>query len=198
LVTAHQASSTVQSDAQTRLQSSRDAAARALVSQSDDFKKTVAAMAGHGAVIDSLREPTPAALREVQDELSLLARSKDSPAAFVSDTGGRIVAIYPAQPAVLGQDLSYRDWFQGVSRADSPYVSAAYRTVATGRGMVVAVAAPVLDGSRRVGDVILLWQLDSVRSVSEGARRDDGVTMLVAALHRALLRLCQIPIPHRR
>jgi diguanylate cyclase (GGDEF)-like protein/PAS domain S-box-containing protein len=178
-VAVHEASSTVLTDAQRRVGSNRDAAMRALVSQSDDFKVAVATTAANARVIDGLRAPTPVALAEVRDVLTELARIKGSPSAAVFDTRGRVVATYPSQPGLIGQDFSFRDWFQGAARTRSPYVSAAYRTAATGHPLVVGVAAPVLDGSRRVGYVLLVWQLSSVRLVAEGSRRDDGVTITV-------------------
>ena len=182
-VAVHEENNTVQSAAQLRVRSNRDAAVRALMRQTDDFKLTVATWAANKPVIDSLRAPTPASLGAVEDQLSTLARSKNSPAAFVSDTRGRNFAIYPTQPELTGYDFSFRDWFQGVSRTGQPYVSAAYRSAATGHPLVVGVAAPVLDGSRRVGYVAVLWQLDSVRSVIKGSQRDDGVTITVTDQH---------------
>ena len=178
-VAVHEASITVLTDAQRHVGSSRDAAVRALVHQSDDYKVVVATTAANARVIDSLRAPTPAALGGVQDQLSSLARIKGSPSAAVFDTRGRLVATYPAQPGLIGKDFSFRDWFQGVAQTGRPYVSAAYRSAATGHPLVVGVAAPVLDGSRRVGYVLVVWQLDSVRLEAEGSRRDDGVTITV-------------------
>jgi len=175
------ATQTVKSDAQATVRSNRDAAVRALVHQANDFKTTVGASAANAPVIDSLRTPTPtpAMLRDVQDQLSTLARSKGSPSVFMTDRLGRLVALYPAQPELIGRSFAFRDWFKGVSRTGRPYVSQAYRTLAKGHPLVVAVATPVLDGSRRVGYLAVLWQLDSVRSVSQGARADDGVTITV-------------------
>jgi diguanylate cyclase (GGDEF)-like protein/PAS domain S-box-containing protein len=111
--------------------------------------------------------------------MSAMARSMDSPAAFVSDVRGRTVASYPAEPRIVGKDFSFRDWFQGASRTGRPYVSTAFVSAASWHPLVVGVATPVLDGSRRVGYVTLLWQLDSVRAVAEGSRKDDGVTITV-------------------
>ena len=176
---ANEASRTVQSDAARSVRSNRDAAVRALVHQAEDFKITVATYATNASVVDSLRAPTPASLRAVQDQLSTLARAKSSPAAFVTDRQGRIVAVYSRQPELVGRGFAFRDWFKGVSRTGKPYVSEAYRTAATGHPLVVGVAAPVLDGSQRVGFIAVLWQLDSVRSVSQGARADDGVIITV-------------------
>ena len=178
-VASIEASRTVQSDAQGRVRSNRDAAVRALERQTTDFKTMVATWAGNESVVNSLRRPTPASLGSVQGQLSTLSRSKGSPSAFVTDTRARIVAIHPSQPALIGQGFAFRDWFKGVARTGKPYVSEAYRTQAAGHPLVVAVAAPVLDPSRRVGYVAVLWQLDSVRAVSQGARADDGVTITV-------------------
>jgi diguanylate cyclase (GGDEF)-like protein/PAS domain S-box-containing protein len=178
-VAAGEASRTVQADAQKSVRSNRDAAVRALARQSDDFKITVATWAANGSVVDSLSEPTPSSLGAVQIQLSMLARSKDSPSAFVTDTRGRIVAFYPSQPDIVGRDFSFRDWFAGAVRTGKPYVSEAYRTAATGHPMVVGVATPVLNGSRHVGFITVLWQLDSLRKLSQGARADDGVTITV-------------------
>ena len=94
-VAADEASRTIQGDAQARVRSNRDAAVRALVGQTNGFETTVSTWAANAPVIDSLRAPTPASLRGVQDQLSTLARSKNSPSAFVTDTRGRIVALYP-------------------------------------------------------------------------------------------------------
>ncbi len=167
----------VQDDAQARIRSNRDAAVRALVHQTDDFKAAAATVAANLVIIDSLRAPTTATLAEAQDYLTLLARSKGSPAAFLTDAQGQATAVYPPSPELIGQDFSFRDWFLGASRTGRAYVSAAYRTSAPGHPLVVAVASPVLNGSGHIGYVVVLWQLDSVREVAEGARKDDGVAI---------------------
>jgi diguanylate cyclase (GGDEF)-like protein/PAS domain S-box-containing protein len=178
-VAVHETDGTAQRDAQARVQSNRDAAVRALVRQSDELKRTVGTWSTDRALVDGLRAPTPADLAQAADQLSVLARSQDSPAAFIADLRGRNVAIYPSQPELLGKSFSFRDWFQGAARTGHPYVSSAYISAASGHPLVVGVAAPVLNGSRRVGYVNVLWQLDSVRGVAEGSQRDDGVSITV-------------------
>ena len=167
-------------DAQNRVDSNRDAAVRALGHLTEDFTRTVSTWSREPTVVASLTTPTPLGLAAAQDRLSILAGSKDSPAAFVTDLRGRTVVLYPAQPELIGKDFSFRDWFRGVSTTGAPYVSSGYRSAAAGHPLVVGVAAPVLAGARRVGYVIVLWQLDSVRSVVDGSKRDDGVTITVA------------------
>lgn len=174
-----EATRTVQSNAQAGVRSNRDATVRALVRQADEFKLTMATWATTRPVIESLTTPTVTVLAAVQDQLSTLARSKGAPSAFVADLDGRIVAFYPSQPEIIGQQFSYRDWFIGVLRTNKPYISEGYRTATTGHPMVVAVAAPVFQESRRLGVVTVLWRLDSVRQLSQSARADDGVDISV-------------------
>ncbi|MEP7370550.1 MAG: diguanylate cyclase, partial [Dermatophilaceae bacterium] len=178
-VAVHEANNTAQSDAQARVQSNRDAAVRALVRQTDELKRAVATWSADPAVIGSLRAATPEGVARATNQLSILARSQDSPVAFVCDTAGRNVVIYPSQPELLGKGFAFRDWFQGASRTGRPYVSSAYTSAANGHPLVVGVAAPVLDGARRLGYITILWQLDSVRGVAEGSQRDDGVAITV-------------------
>lgn len=145
----------------------------------DDFQRTVATASVSKVLVEALRTPMPGDLSPLQDQLSALARSQNSPAAFLSNTSGLNIAIFPVQPELMGKNFSFRDWFQGASLTGRPYVSSAYISAATGHPLVVGVSAPVVDGSQRVGYVTVLWQLESVRAVAAGAHRDDDVTITV-------------------
>ena len=179
LVSAQRSNQSIQGAAQDRVRTYRETAVRALKLQTEDYKRTAATLAESKSIIESLSSGSPASLRATMDNLSTLARSRNLPAAFTADTRGRTVAFYPSQTDIIGQSFSFRDWFKGVSRTDRPYVSAGYRSAATGRPSVVAIAAPVFEGPRRVGYVVFLWQLESVREVSLGAYEDDGVSITV-------------------
>jgi len=168
---------TVRNGAERSVQSNRNAALRALEHEGQKFKDAVAVTAEHAPVVDSLRTPAPPALMD--GELSTLARTAGGFATFLTDSDGLIVAFYPTQPGMIGQDFSFRDWFQGVARTGRPYVSSAYRSAATGAPLVVAISAPVFDGSQMLGSLTVLWSLESIRGVVDGARIDDGVTLLV-------------------
>jgi len=97
----------------------------------------------------------------------------------VTSLTGNTVALYPYQGELIGKSFAFRDWFSGVQRTGAPYVSSGYSSVAAGHPLVVGVAAPVFDGSRRLGYVTVLWQLESVRQVAAGSRHDDGVVVTV-------------------
>jgi len=63
--------------------------------------------------------------------------------AAVSDAAGATLGVSPANPAVMGKNFSYRDWYRGVTRSAKPYVSSAYVSAVKGAPLVVAVATPV-------------------------------------------------------
>ena len=75
-----------------------------------------------------------------------------SAAAFGAD--GRLIARLPADPAVVGQDFSTRDYFRGAIASDgAPFVSEAFASSAQDHPVLVAVAAPVRSGATLVGVV---------------------------------------------
>ena len=49
--------------------------------------------------------------------------------AFVSlyDLDGTMRAVYPPQPSVINQNFAYRDWYRGVARQWTPYVSEVFK-----------------------------------------------------------------------
>ncbi|MGB8649262.1 MAG: EAL domain-containing protein [Mycobacteriales bacterium] len=182
-VAVQQQERTVRQQAALRVGSNADAAVRALVRQGEDFTATVQAGASGPQVIAALRVPGRVSAAAAEEDLATLALGKDAPAAFLSDLSGRSAVIYPAQPSLIGKDFSFRDWYRGVSATGRPYVSAAYRSAASGHPLVVGVAAPVVDGTRRLGYLTVLWQLDTVRAVAEGSLRDDGIALTVTDQH---------------
>src|SRR5579864_6957589 len=63
--------------------------------------------------------------------------------AWVTDGQGILRAISPAQPALVGGNFSYRDWYAGAMRTGKTYVSSAYVSSVSGAPLLVAVATPV-------------------------------------------------------
>jgi PAS domain S-box-containing protein len=102
---------------------------------------------------------------------------------FVSmyDVDGRMRAIYPPEPAVLGQSFAHRDWYKGVSRNDRPYISEVYQSAVPPFQMVVAIAVPVRDESGRlIGILMGADSLDRLGQQLEETRLEGGWTILLA------------------
>jgi diguanylate cyclase (GGDEF)-like protein len=63
--------------------------------------------------------------------------------AAVADAQGANRAMSPLDPALVGKDFSFRDWYRGVIRTGRVYVSTAYVATTPGAPLVVAVAYPI-------------------------------------------------------
>ncbi|MCW2542937.1 MAG: hypothetical protein JWM40_489 [Frankiales bacterium] len=179
VVALNESTAAITRDAQVRLDSNRAAAVRALTRQASDLIRTMQTYAGEPNVPAALTSPTPATRNAAEADLTVLAHSKGAPAIVVTDLSGRAIAIGPPQPALRGADLSSRDWYIGVKRTGKPYLSSAYPSIAPGAPLVVGIATPVLQGTKRVGYLAILGGLDQVRAVADSARNDDGVTIAV-------------------
>jgi diguanylate cyclase (GGDEF)-like protein/PAS domain S-box-containing protein len=64
-------------------------------------------------------------------------------AAAVFDPAGRLVAVSPPIPALVGKNSGYQDWYRNVVRSGAAYVSQAFVPKAPGAHVVVGIAAPV-------------------------------------------------------
>lgn len=158
------------------VKSNRDATVRALVNETNALKQAARTYAASPDIVGSLTDGSKLATTSARDELSVLVGSVSAPSASVHDLAGDVVALYPFQTTLVGQNFAYRDWFKGAKRTGQPYVSEGYRSAIAGLPVVVGIATPIVtDATKRVGYLLVLWRLDSLRAVAESARRDGGV-----------------------
>ena len=69
--------------------------------------------------------------------------NKEFDRVFLADPSGVLWADYPQDPAVIGKNFSYRDWYQEVSRTQASYLSRIYQRAAIPQIYLIAVASPV-------------------------------------------------------
>jgi putative methionine-R-sulfoxide reductase with GAF domain len=93
----------------------------------------------------------------------LLASTPDIDRVTLTTPEGILWVDYPPSPELWGKNLSYRDWYKGVSRTWQPYVSEVYLQDAEPMRYVVSVAIPVKNGSEVVGIVVMQHRLDTVQ-----------------------------------
>jgi signal transduction histidine kinase len=102
---------------------------------------------------------------------------------FVSDRTGRIVDIEPFDAGVVGQDLSYRDWYRGAVTTGEPYVSEAYRSLWESHPLVVAVSVPVWGDSRGtrglLGILVMAIKLDTLSALTARFSTAEGLSLTV-------------------
>lgn len=75
---------------------------------------------------------------------------------------GILWADNPPNPEVWGKNLSFRDWYRGVSRDWQPYVSEVYYREIEPK-YVVSVAIPVKNESKVIGIVVLQHRLETIQ-----------------------------------
>lgn len=100
--------------------------------------------------------------------------------ATVADARGIIRATAPTNMPLVGEDLSFRDWFQGAIRTGERYVSRAYAAAVPGTPLVVAVSTPIRGGNpsrlaaggvdRRpiLGVLAIGYKISSIQTFTDG------------------------------
>jgi len=68
---------------------------------------------------------------------------------FIEDVRGTLLALDPPDATLIGRDFSQRDYFVGVAKAWTPYVSEAFQGAAKGNPATTVVAVPVFDTNDR-------------------------------------------------
>jgi PAS domain S-box-containing protein len=105
--------------------------------------------------------------------------------AFVSlyDLDGTMRAVYPPQPSVINQNFAYRDWYRGVARQWTPYVSEVYQTAISPYQLVVAIVVPITDDGRPVGILMAPYALDIMSRQLVETKLENGWTISLIDQH---------------
>lgn len=112
------------------------------------------AYASRPLVQEFLREGRPEKLRPHLQQLVLEAGSVER--VFISSPQGVLLIDYPSDPKVRGQDFSYRDWYRGVSRQWTPYVSEFFQRAAAPPRFLFNIAVPIRSPEGRILGVLVM------------------------------------------
>jgi signal transduction histidine kinase/DNA-binding response OmpR family regulator len=83
--------------------------------------------------------------------------------AFVMDTDGVLWSDYPKALESLGRNFAFRDYFRGLAKEWKPYVSEAFRRVASPSPLVVGIAVPLHSQNGQVlGGLIFQYRLEDL------------------------------------
>lgn len=88
--------------------------------------------------------------REASRHLADLKKNHGIDLTFVTDPKGVLWLNYPFFPESIGKDLSYRDWYRGISAHWNPYISEVFKLIVAGKPLAVAVAVPVVNETGKV------------------------------------------------
>jgi signal transduction histidine kinase len=111
---------------------------------------------------------------------SLVETSHSMERAFIASTKGVLMADYPAAPDVIGKDFSQRNWYRGISRSWTPYISEFYRRTAPPQRNVFAIAVPIRSNvGTVVGILVMQPSADFVKKALDSVSQAKDTTYLV-------------------
>ena len=151
----------------------------------DSLEVTLAAFAADPPFVAAMKAGGAGSGAELVKRLAVLRASRrEFSSVFLADPGGRLTAVLPASPEVIGRDFSYRDWYRGAMASQRPYVSESYETAILGGPRVVALAVAVREPASAGPDRILgiaaaLYNLDSLQGVADQFAQSQGVRITV-------------------
>ena len=115
-----------------------------------------------------------------------MALQSDFALVSVYDVDGTMRAVDPQNTNLIGVNYAYRDWYRGVVRNWSPYVSQVYRTTAASKQLVVAVAVPIFEGRKPVGIIATAYSLERISGWLGETTKDSGTVFVVDQAGRLL------------
>ena len=123
-------------------------------------------------------EKQPVDRRELARQLSELraVRPGIGPA-FATEPDGDLAAVAPATPELVGQNLSFRDWYVGITRTRGTYLSVLYQA---GRGEPRVTAATAMirhRGERPVGIIAAAYGVKTIQGFVDRLSAGSGVSL---------------------
>ena len=122
-------------------------------------------------------------LQTMRRHLTDLANRDGVATAFLADHNGVLIEIVPETPEIVGDDFSYRDWYQGIVRTKRPYVSEIYDSLATGRPRVSAAAAPIRLQGDPAGEfsaiIVAAYDVTTIDEFAEDFARAQNLSLQV-------------------
>lgn len=119
-------------------------------------------------------------------------------AAWVTDERGLMLATDTGVSANLGEDFSYRDWFQGARGSDAAFLSPGYvgRDPQQTEGFAVSVVVRSSDepGAPVIGVLGTSMSLEAFQTVFDGAAPTDG-SMLISDQQGQVLASSGLTVP---
>lgn len=117
---------------------------------------------------------------------NLVKNNPEIEGAFISNPDSTAWVNFPIDKQGLNKDLSFREWYKGVTREWMPYVSSVYKMIVGEKELAVAVCAPIRDEKDKVIGILVATQSTGFfnKIVSEfGLNLDARITLIDQAWH---------------
>ncbi len=114
-------------------------------------------------------------VKEMTRHLKLfIDNSRNIERLFMTNPRGIIIADYPVVMAVHGGDRSDKDWYKGVSKGWTPYVSEFYIRGAKPLRYIFAIAVPIRSEGKVIGILAMQPEADYLKDVLKGIELGEG------------------------
>lgn len=109
------------------------------------------------------------------------SHNPDMDSIVMTDPHGTLWASHPFRPEVTGKNFSHRDWYLGVRKGWTPYVSDVVLRVTGEKDTAIQIAVPVADEQGRVVGILLNTQRTRAFSaLMERVPCEEGLSFSVA------------------
>lgn len=172
----------LRSEAERRLSGVAVAGGKFTNEETSGIAGVVESFAGRSTVSDALASgPGRYDVKALGVQLNdLKAARAGTSVTFVTDVDGRLIAGRPDNPANVGQDFSFRDWYRGVKQTGNTYVSDAFVSAAPGAPEVISVATPVRNASgQTIGYIGANYGLDALQALMKDFASSQEVSITV-------------------
>jgi PAS domain S-box-containing protein len=103
--------------------------------------------------------------REMHRHLvSIIETSNTIERVFITDPAGVQIDNYPETPETIGKDFSHRDWYKGLSKNWSPYVSEFYMRTARPQRYLFSIAVPMRYNGNVIGILVMQPRNDFIEN----------------------------------
>ncbi len=111
---------------------------------------------------------------------NLIGTSHTIERAFIASPKGIELAAYPEDPLAIGKDFSDRDWYKGVSKNWTPYVSEFYLRAGRPQRYLFAIAIPIKAVDRGILAILVMQPRDDyIKDAIGGIKVGSGFIYVV-------------------
>ena len=113
--------------------------------------------------------------KELERHLGIFINNEDSiERTFITTPKGMQIANYPYTPDTIGIDFSNRDWFEGVSKKWTPYISDFYVRMAKPQRYLFAIAIPIRRSNDVIGIFVMQPRESYIKDILRGIKAGEG------------------------
>jgi signal transduction histidine kinase len=180
------AADAVETQARDRVSASAEVSGRYVEEQLTGFATVTNSYATRPSLVRAMQGSAAGPdVRAVNQHLEQMVETGGYRLASVLDAQGKAIAVYPYDPLPIGKNFSHRDYFVGVNRTGTPYVSEVFNAAVAGEPRLVATAAIIRDDAdgdqpgKVLGVLAGTVRTTAIQNFTEQFAKSQNVTIAV-------------------